>query len=803
MPVDTYPAPVQSTPSSQLGYAEVTAVQAGLVGMVDLAGLAVTVYVPAGRRIKITGYVSQFNRTAGTATWTSLYIFEGATQLAYQTEKTVNDWTGATVTRVLTPTPGTHTYKLAFNGDGTQQLQASTDGPAFILVEDITGGTGGPGPIQLAYAEQINVQTPITTTVDLAGLAVTVNVPAGRRIKITGHCVFYSSVANDGARLSIMEGATLLNLAQDSVPGSTQAISLDPIVIITPTAGTHTYKLTMARQWGTGNITMDCGAVYPAFILVEDITGTPSPAGILPTSQTLAYAPQTSELTAYSAKTDVPGLSATVVVPDGRRIRVSARVSLNSPTIANAEWALWIIEDGVNKQVSARRNPNVGDFMDIVGEYVTSPGAGIHTYKAAVERTAGTGTANTGGTQADRPAYILVEDITGGAPALPATSVPVGVLTQSAYGLVLNGFSTVADVPGSTVNITVPAGRTIKVTAGGRFSAVTTSGHIVGRILQDGVEVARFNNSDVVGGQSLQAINSILLSPSAGAHTYKLTAEKFNGGNTCNLDMCFIMVEDVTPTPAPASTAPSSTLGYTEVTTSQTIGAVSTETDITGASVTVTVPAGRRLKISAQTLLNTNVANDEARMHIKEGATYLQTVIHSFSGALWETFRSDVIVSPSAGTHTYFLRANRQSGTGSLATYAAAALPTFILVEDITGSGISGHTHTELDDTGWITPAFVNGWLNYDAANYNPAGYRKIGKVVYLRGLVKSGTTAADIFILPPGFRPLKNAHYATPSNAAFGILEICVAAGTPGGVKCNVGSNVWFSIECSFTAET
>lgn len=135
------PALASSAVSSTLAYSEVTANQAGLVGMVDLVGLTATVIVPAGRLIKITGYVPQFNRTAGTATWTALYIFEGTTQLAYQTEKTVNDWTGATVQRILSPTAGTHTYKLRFNGDGTQELRAATDGPAFILVEDITGAS--------------------------------------------------------------------------------------------------------------------------------------------------------------------------------------------------------------------------------------------------------------------------------------------------------------------------------------------------------------------------------------------------------------------------------------------------------------------------------------------------------------------------------------------------------------------------------------------------------------------------------------------------------------------------------------
>jgi microcystin-dependent protein len=106
-------------------------------------------------------------------------------------------------------------------------------------------------------------------------------------------------------------------------------------------------------------------------------------------------------------------------------------------------------------------------------------------------------------------------------------------------------------------------------------------------------------------------------------------------------------------------------------------------------------------------------------------------------------------------------------------------------------------------DTGWITPAFVNGWVNYDPTTYSVAKYRKIGNVVYVSGLVKSGTLNTDIFILPVGYRPARNLHFATaqsPGGAgSFGIVEICVIAGTPGAVKANTGGNTWFSIECSF----
>ena len=55
-------------------------------------------------------------------------------------------------------------------------------------------------------------------------------------------------------------------------------------------------------------------------------------------------------------------------------------------------------------------------------------------------------------------------------------------------------------------------------------------------------------------------------------------------------------------------------------------------------------------------------------------------------------------------------------------------------------------------DTGWIQ---VTEFLN-EAGNYNPlfpVSYRKIGKVVYLNGLLKGGSKGIQ-FVLPEGFRP-------------------------------------------------
>jgi hypothetical protein len=59
-------------------------------------------------------------------------------------------------------------------------------------------------------------------------------------------------------------------------------------------------------------------------------------------------------------------------------------------------------------------------------------------------------------------------------------------------------------------------------------------------------------------------------------------------------------------------------------------------------------------------------------------------------------------------------------------------------------------------DSGWVTPAYTNGWATH-AGTVQPAQYRKLGSQVHLRGVVAGGTVDSSIFTLPAGFTPVIN----------------------------------------------
>jgi hypothetical protein len=128
------------------------------------------------------------------------------------------------------------------------------------------------GYAALSANSTVNATTAITTTpVDVPGLAVTVQLPAARRIKVSFDGMLYSNVAGDRAQVGIREGTTLLAYNQQPMNAAGTGYGLHLEVVLTPTAGTHTYKISIGRAGGTGNINTSVSVPGATFILVEDI----------------------------------------------------------------------------------------------------------------------------------------------------------------------------------------------------------------------------------------------------------------------------------------------------------------------------------------------------------------------------------------------------------------------------------------------------------------------------------------------------------------------------------------------------
>lgn len=98
--------------------------------------------------------------------------------------------------------------------------------------------------------------------------------------------------------------------------------------------------------------------------------------------------------------------------------------------------------------------------------------------------------------------------------------------------------------------------------------------------------------------------------------------------------------------------------------------------------------------------------------------------------------------------------------------------------------------------TAWTAVTFQNSWVNF-GSGYQAMEYRKVGDMVQLRGLIKSGTVSTDMFTLPTGFRPPAAIQLATAAGGGgYGAYQIFA----DGRVAHITGSNASFAVVATFS---
>lgn len=162
------------------------------------------------------------------------------------------------------------------NGAGNWVTAVTLAAAQALTNKDMSSITNTmPTPI-LGYAEVTATQSGITTEVDLTNLAITVTVPSGgKRIRISAYLshVFTNRTTSDSRGvIRIKEGSTILQQAwilPFMTAGALGAIPVSIQAIFTPSAGSHTYKLTGLVDVGVGELSFFSASNAPAFIMVE------------------------------------------------------------------------------------------------------------------------------------------------------------------------------------------------------------------------------------------------------------------------------------------------------------------------------------------------------------------------------------------------------------------------------------------------------------------------------------------------------------------------------------------------------
>ena len=87
----------------------------------------------------------------------------------------------------------------------------------------------------------------------------------------------------------------------------------------------------------------------------------------------------------------------------------------------------------------------------------------------------------------------------------------------------------------------------------------------------------------------------------------------------------------------------------------------------------------------------------------------------------------------------------------------------------------------------WIAPSLINSWVNYGSP-YADAGYYYDRARVYIKGVLKTGTSATIAFTLPEGYRPSEELDF--PIFQSGGAAGAFVTIQTDGDVYIT-GSSV------------
>lgn len=137
-----------------------------------------------------------------------------------------------------------------------------------------------------------------------------------------------------------------------------------------------------------------------------------------------------------------------------------------------------------------------------------------------------------------------------------------------------------------------------------------------------------------------------------------------------------------------------------------------------------------------------------------------------------------------------------------ISTGAGIAAPTSATVT-VSGTAPASPANGDLwVDTGtptWVAPTLLNSWANYGLEWATAGYYRDASGLVYLRGLVKSGTNNAAIFMLPSGYRPTAGRIFSVHAGGGQARLDVLY----DGTVKTNgyysSGTNAYVSLSGVF----
>lgn len=130
--------------------------------------------------------------------------------------------------------------------------------------------------------------------------------------------------------------------------------------------------------------------------------------------------------------------------------------------------------------------------------------------------------------------------------------------------------------------------------------------------------------------------------------------------------------------------------GYVEITTNQ--SGITGAVDIAGLSITSTYVANRQVRLRALGAGTSTVGTDTLQILVTDTvpttiATSQFAPLAATANAVASAPPAERVISPTAGAHTYKVRAIRAAGTGTMTFVASATVPASFSIEDVGPNG--------------------------------------------------------------------------------------------------------------------
>lgn len=177
--------------------------------------------------------------------------------------------------------------------------------------------------------------------------------------------------------------------------------------------------------------------------------------------------------------------------------------------------------------------------------------------------------------------------------------------------------------------------------------------------------------------------------------------------------------------------------------------------EISGLGTSVNSVVGRRYRISCDVAAYADQHNIQVNFVLRLNRTYtMQACNFPLPVANYgnRNYLELHYAPAQSGVETWTMNIFRTYGAGNFAVNATTEQPLQLVIEDVgpaTGTAVPSQIVTP-----WTTLPFAANWQSYPG--FQPCQYRKVGDIVYLRGLAQmvNASAGVGIAILPAGFRP-------------------------------------------------